>query len=142
MTSNLAAEPRDTVEIENVQIKQQSTTPLTNEQLTFIKTIDTAAKNACITGAIHTIVQLSVQFSKERKQFGRPIHRFQLIQKHLAILTGEQMISSSSLDNVMAAIVQHKENNEVAYMRIQLDESTKVVYFIRPSSPCGDRRYA
>lgn len=127
LNSNLAAEPRDTVIFENVPIKRQSTTPLTNEQVTFIQTIDTAAINARVTGAINTIVRLSVQFSKERKQFDQPIHCFQLVQKHLATLTGEQAIASSSLDTIIAALVQNRENNEVAYMRIQLDESIKIV---------------
>lgn len=125
--SNLAAEPRDTITFENTKTIQQSTTPLTNEQINFIKTIDTAAKNACIVGAIETIFNLSVQFSKDRKQFGQPIYRFQLIQKHLATLVGEHMISTSSLNNIIAALVQRKEQHEVAYMRIQLDESTKIV---------------
>lgn len=125
--TNLAAEPRDTVSFENAKVIQQTTTPLSNEQINLIRTIDTAAKNACAVGAIETIFNLSVQFSKDRKQFGQPIHRFQLIQKHLANLASEHMISKSSLDSIIAALFQKKEHHEVAYMRIQLDESTKIV---------------
>lgn len=56
-----------------------------------------AAKNAQIAGEIDKVFDLTVRYSKEREQFGRPIHRFQLVQQHLAQLAGEQTIVSRQL---------------------------------------------
>lgn len=125
--ANLAGEPRDTVTFDQSAIVQLSSTPLSDDQLLYLHTLDTAAKNALMCGAIEKAFQLSVQFSKEREQFGRPIHRFQLVQQHLALMAGEQAIASTSVENMITALLERREQNEVAYTRIRLDEAAKVV---------------
>lgn len=125
--TNLAGEPRDTVTFDNVKIIQKSNQILSTNQINSIQTLDTAAKNALMVGAIKKVVQLTVQFTKEREQFGRPIHRFQLVQQHLAHLAGEQAIVSSSFENMIAALLEKRHLHEVGYTRIRLDEASKIV---------------
>ncbi|RHW38400.1 acyl-CoA dehydrogenase [Lysinibacillus yapensis] len=125
--TNLAGESRDTVTFNQSKSLQVQSTPLSDDQLQDLNTIDTAAKNALMCGAIEKAFLLSVQFAKEREQFGRPIHRFQLVQQHLALLAGEQAIASSSLENMIAALLEGREQNEVAYTRIRLDEASRIV---------------
>lgn len=126
-STNLASEPRDHITLENTPIKQKTSQPLTDEQLNWLQTIHTAAKNALITGAINKAFDLTVRYTKEREQFGRPIHRFQLVQQHLAILAGEQAISNAAFENMVAAINENRQQNEVALTAIRLDEATKIV---------------
>lgn len=125
--TNLASEPRDQVTFENIKILQKSNQIVTNEQIQFMHTLDTASKNALISGAIEKIFQLTVQFTKVRQQFGQPIHRFQLVQQHLALLAGEQALTTNSFKNMVAALLTERQQFEVAFTRIRLDEAIRVV---------------
>ena len=121
---NLAGEPRDTVLLDH-EIVQQVT--ITYETLQKFQAYYTAAKNAQIAGAIDKVFDLTVRYSKEREQFGRPIHRFQLVQQHLAQLAGEQAIVSAAIENVTAALVQGRFVDEIGYTTIRLEEAIKLV---------------
>ncbi|MFB5284714.1 acyl-CoA dehydrogenase family protein [Peribacillus sp. Hz7] len=122
---NLACEPRDTVTLVHAPVQQQ--TKITNEQLEYFIALESAAKSAAMSGAIDKAYELTVRYTKEREQFGRPIHRFQLVQQHLANLAGEAVITSSAIDNMIAAITRKCLQNEVAYTRIRIEEAAKIV---------------
>lgn len=124
--SNLAGEPRDVVSFNNAKITQISK-PLTSEQLFYIKTLETAFISALMTGAIEKVNELTVQYTKEREQFGRPIHRFQLIQQHIVQLAGETAISLAAFNNLTAALLSNNHTNEVAYTRLRLEEAISAV---------------
>ena len=121
---NLAGEPRDTVLLNHDIIQQIA---ITEELLQQFQAYATAAKGAQIAGAIDKVLDLTVQYSKEREQFGRPIHRFQLVQQHLAQLAGEQAIVSAAIENVTAAILKGSFIDEIGYTTIRLDEAVKLV---------------
>ncbi|WP_397539346.1 acyl-CoA dehydrogenase family protein [Rummeliibacillus pycnus] len=124
---NLSCEPRDTIILENVKVLHKSVVALTPEQLQTIMHVETATKVALMAGIIEKINDLTVQYTKEREQFGRPIHRFQLVQQHLALLAGETVIIRSAVDNMIAALVENRHQNEVILTRIRIDEATKTV---------------
>lgn len=124
-STNLASEPRDTVILNNAQA--HSSAVLSDEQIFYFKTIETAFKIALMTGAIEKINELSVQYSKEREQFGRPIHRFQLVQYQIAQLAGETAIAIAAFNNVCAAIQSQKLLHEVAYARIRFEDAISTV---------------
>lgn len=124
---NIAGEPRETVSFNKVKILQKSQQVLNDEQIQFINTLDTATKIALMCGAIEKIFALTVQYSKERQQFGRPIHRFQLVQQHIAVLAGEQAIASSSFENMVSSLLEGSEQLDVAFTRVRLDEASKLV---------------
>lgn len=122
---NLASEPRDTVTFNHNPVQKQ--TRIIQEQLEHFIALETAAKAAMMSGAIEKVTELTVRYTKERIQFGRPIHRFQLVQQHLAVLTGEAVITSSAIDNMIAAIAANRTQNEVAYTRIRIEEAANTV---------------
>lgn len=122
---NLACEPRDTVSFEDATTQQEA--EMSDTQVTHLLQLDTATKVALMGGAIDKINQLTVRYTKEREQFGRPIHRFQLIQQHLVLLAGETAIVNSAVDNLIAALLENRLQNEVAYARIRVEEAIKIV---------------
>ena len=123
--TNLAAEPRDHVDFTDVSVLASQS--ISAEQLDFLKKIQTAATVSKMTGAIDRAFELSVQFSKEREQFGRPIHRFQLVQQHLAILAGEQALTAAALENIIALLLNDEAGDEIAFARLKLDDASRIV---------------
>ena len=125
-SGNLASEPRDTVTFQSVPIQQLSA-PLTKEQIYYAKTVETAFKLALMTGAIEKVNALTVQYTKEREQFGRPIHRFQLVQQHIVHLVGEAVIAMAAFNNVCEALQTNQFLHEVAYARIRFEDAITTV---------------
>lgn len=124
-STNLASEPRDTVKLNNA--KASLSDPLTDEQILHLKSIETAFQIALMTGAIEKANNLSVQYSKEREQFGRPIHRFQLVQQQIVQLAGETAIALAAFNNVCAAILEEDYFQEIAYARIRFEDAISTI---------------
>lgn len=123
---NLASEPRDTVKFQHATVSQVSAA-LSFDEIHTMTILETAFQLALMTGAIDKINDLTVQYTKEREQFGRPIHRFQLIQQHIVNLAGETAIALAAFNNVTEALLTDTHNNEVAYARIRLEEAIQTV---------------
>lgn len=124
---NLACEPRDTVILDQVKVLDKSTKVIAPEKLQRLVEVETAAKIALMAGAIEKINDLTVKYTKEREQFGRPIHRFQLVQQHLALLAGETVIVRTAVDNMIAALAENRYQDEILLTRIRIDEAVKTV---------------
>ncbi len=124
--TNLASEPRDTVTFHHATVSQISAV-LTPDKIHAISTLCTAFQLALMTGAIDKINDLTVQYTKEREQFGRPIHRFQLVQQHIVHLAGETAIALAAFNNVTKALLMNNENSEIAYARIRFEEAIQTV---------------
>jgi len=125
-SANLAGEPRDTVTFNHAPVAQISRV-LTVDEIYYMTTLETAFILALMTGAIEKVNELTVQYTKERQQFGRPIHRFQLVQQHIVQLVGETAISVTAFHNVTASLLANNHKNEVAYARLRLEEAITAV---------------
>lgn len=123
LATNLAAEPRDTVVFCDTPV---TCYPITPQQFVYCEALYSAALVALMTGALTSAVELSIQFSKERQQFGQPIHRFQLVQQHLAHLAGERAIAIAALENVMDG-TKRQHFDDVLLARLRLDEAARIV---------------
>lgn len=55
-----------------------------------------------ISGALDRVLDLTVEYSIERHQFGQPLHRFQAVQAHLVTLAGLAALTRAAVD---AAVV-------------------------------------
>tara|TARA_A100001037_G_scaffold46761_1_gene38185 strand:- start:10945 stop:12024 length:1080 start_codon:yes stop_codon:yes gene_type:complete len=79
--TNMAGEPRDTVTFENVQVPLAIAAPgIDLEAFRFRGALSRAALMA---GAIEKMSQLTVSYTNDRVQFGRPVAKFQAVQQHL-----------------------------------------------------------
>jgi acyl-CoA dehydrogenase len=89
--ANLAGEPRDDVAFD---------LPLGDEQVATIADFHTAdlhlagaaLRTVMIAGAANRILDLSVEYAKEHRQFGRPIAAFQAVQQNLAVIGGQAAV--------------------------------------------------
>lgn len=93
--SNLANEPRDKITGKGKVIESVETN-LTKNPLHWIGSL---VRSCQIAGGAGQTLDLSLKYSKDREQFGRPISKFQTIQNYLADLAG----LSASLDAISIA---------------------------------------
>ncbi|MDP7066221.1 MAG: acyl-CoA dehydrogenase [Acidimicrobiales bacterium] len=79
--TNMAGEPRDTVDFNEVRVPVAPTAAgIDLEAFRFRGALSRAALMA---GAIEKMSQLTVSYTNDRVQFGRPVAKFQAVQQHL-----------------------------------------------------------
>jgi hypothetical protein len=86
--SNLAGEAQGAVDFEDV--RPVDTGYMAGpDPLDALQRMGAAIRAQQMAGALERILDLSLEYARERVQFGRPIARFQAIQHSLASLAGE-----------------------------------------------------
>ena len=96
---NLAGEPRDDVRFDGTPAIQTlaGISPATvSEQAALLRA-------AQISGALEKILAMTVLYAGERRQFGRPIAKFQAVQHHLAVLAGHVAAACAAVEAAVAA---------------------------------------
>ncbi|MBD31715.1 MAG: acyl-CoA dehydrogenase [Acidimicrobiaceae bacterium] len=79
--TNMAGEPRDTVTFENVRVPLALAAP--GVDLEAFRFRGALSRAALMAGAIEKMSQLTVSYTNDRVQFGRPVAKFQAVQQHL-----------------------------------------------------------
>ena len=79
--TNMAGEPRDTVSFSDVTVAACPAEPgVSAESFRFRGAL---SRSALMAGAIEKMSQLTVTYTNDRIQFGRPVAKFQAVQQHL-----------------------------------------------------------
>jgi acyl-CoA dehydrogenase len=95
---NLAGEPRDSVLLEDVALPDDAvaTAPdgVTPDAMLLRGAL---ARAALIAGALRRVSDLTVRYTGERQQFGRPIARFQAVQHHLVRIAEQTQASTMAV---------------------------------------------
>jgi acyl-CoA dehydrogenase len=78
--TNMAGEPRDTVHFTGVPVDVVGHTEVDDEALLLRGAL---TRVALMAGALDRVRDITVQYTSEREQFGRPLNRFQAVQEHL-----------------------------------------------------------
>lgn len=126
--NNLAGEPRDVLMFEEVFIEELILHTINAEEFKEkMINLATLSRIAMMAGAIEKVMELSTKYVKEREQFGRPLHRFQMVQQLLATLAGETVITISSMNNVIKAYEEDSFVRELPYARIRVNEAAGIV---------------
>jgi acyl-CoA dehydrogenase len=100
--SNMAGEPRDGLQCDLV-LDAANVFSAPEDILARVNLMGAATRCLMMSGSLESILELSVQYSLERTQFGRPISKFQAIQQQLAILAGEVAASTMAAHAVSAS---------------------------------------
>jgi acyl-CoA dehydrogenase len=79
--TSLAGEPRDTLSFDGVTADVAAPPEGVDERALRFR--GALSRVALMAGAIEKMSQLTVSYTNEREQFGRPIARFQAVQQHL-----------------------------------------------------------
>lgn len=96
--TNMAGEPRDQVRLSG---EPQRDVIHPTRTATEVELLMALGRAALMAGAMEGVLALSVQYSLERKQFGRAIAKFQAVQHQLAIMAGEVAAASRAADGAV-----------------------------------------
>lgn len=121
---NLAGEPRNAVSID-VQLQDDQIFPATADTAWRMHLMGAATRGLMMSGALESILEMSVQYSLERSQFGRPISKFQAIQQQLATLAGEVAASTMAGHSIVDAFAGLDEI-DIAIAKARIGESVSI----------------
>ncbi|TYP90839.1 acyl-CoA dehydrogenase family protein [Blastococcus xanthinilyticus] len=91
---NLAAEPRDDLAWDDVPLAAGTVAPApAGVDDLALRLRGALGRAALISGALARVAELTVRYTGEREQFGRPIARFQAVQAHLVTIAEEAQLA-------------------------------------------------
>jgi acyl-CoA dehydrogenase len=99
---SMAGEPRDQVTI-NVKLDGEQVFEVAADMECKLQLMGAALRGLMMAGALESVLEMSVAYSMERTQFGRPISKFQAIQQQLATLAGEVAASTMAAHAITSA---------------------------------------
>ena len=103
-SANLAREPRDTLIFDAVV--PRDAVGATMVDAAQLHRLGAAARCQQISGAMDHILAITVQYALDRKQFGKPIGKFQAVQQNLAIMASQTAAASAAADLAAEAVGQ------------------------------------
>lgn len=123
LDTNLAGEPRDTLAI-TASLGADSVAPSPSGfGRTELRAVGAAMRCLAIAGATDRILAMSVNYANERRQFGRPIGKFQAIQQNLAVLAAHAASASAAADIAAEAVSLNPNLLAVAAAKIGSGEA-------------------
>lgn len=100
--TNMAGEPRDTLAVDAL-LPPEAVAPSRTDHA-GLRVIGAAMRTQQIAGCLGTVCDMTVTYAQDRKQFGRPIGKFQAIQQSLAILAGQAAAAMAAADLAAEAL--------------------------------------
>ena len=121
--ANLAREPRDTLTFDGATVLAAAASDVTADTIRLYGAMARAAQMA---GALDACLEQAVRYATERKQFGRPIGSFQVIQQNLAVLAGHVAASGIAAESAFRAADRGDARFEIAVAKIRAGEAAGV----------------
>lgn len=120
---NLAIEPRDTLVFDDAPVVAAAPAGVGADAVVLYGALVRAAQMA---GALESLLEQSVRYAGERRQFGRPIGNFQAIQHQLAVLAGHAAAAAMASERAFAAADGDDPWFEIAVAKIRAGEAAGI----------------
>jgi acyl-CoA dehydrogenase len=122
---NLALEPRDTLAFDHAPVVAAAPAgPRVGADAVIMH--GAMVRAAQMAGSLESLLEQSVRYATERKQFGRPIGSFQAIQHNLAILAGHVAAAGSAAEYAFHAADRGEPAFEVAVAKVRAGEAAGI----------------
>lgn len=115
---NPAGEPRDTLRFENAKAETVANDTDMFAALALLRT-------GQIAGALDHALELSVGYTRERQQFGRPLAQFQAIQQQLAVLAEETAAAGMAAAAAFRAMDRGNAGFEIAAAKLRANRAAR-----------------
>ncbi len=125
--SNYAGEPRDTVTFSDHRVPQ-SAIGRSKQGWGYEALYAKGAlfRVVAMAGALEKVLELTVQYAKDRVQFGRPIGKFQAIQQQIAVLAEQVAASGAVAQAAGDAAAEGKALFEIAAAKARVGEAAGI----------------
>lgn len=122
---NLAGEPRDTLTWTGAGVIDAVPAP---EGLTVdaLRLRGALARATSMAGALERVADLTVQYTAEREQFGRPLARFQAVQRHIVRVVERTQTAAMAVETAALNASPDPDFFDVAAAKIVAGESASV----------------
>ena len=102
---NMAGEPRDTLSFAGLRVAGDAVAPAApGVDRAALYRRGALARAVLMAGAMERALDTAVTYAGERKQFGRPIAKFQAVQQQLAVMAGQVAAAGAAADAGVEAL--------------------------------------
>jgi acyl-CoA dehydrogenase len=124
---DLAAEPRDTLAWDDVALPDDAVGPApAGVDAHALRLRGALGRAALISGALARVSELTLRYTGERHQFGRPIARFQAVQSHLVTIAEEAQLAGLATEVAALNARPHPGFFDVASAKAVASEAATV----------------
>jgi acyl-CoA dehydrogenase len=120
---NVAGEPREELFFSGAKAQQAGESPIDGGTL---RALGAVMRSAQMAGALQSVLEMTVQYAKDRVQFGRPIGRFQAVQQNLAVLAGQAAAATAAAEAAIEAAATDLGSPAVAAAKIRAGEAAGI----------------
>ena len=120
---NLAGEPRDEIVFAGAKAQCGEASPLDAGALHALGAVIRSAQMA---GALQRILSITVQYARDRVQFGRPIGQFQAVQQNLAVLAGQAAAATAAAEAAIEAAGTDLGSLAIACAKVRSGEAAGI----------------
>ena len=114
--TNMAGEPRDSVRFDGVVCSYAKVSESIDAQSFRLR--GALSRVALMAGAIEKMSQLTVSYTNDRVQFGRPVARFQAVQQHLVWAAQDAALSRMAAESAGIEATRGKGDFEIASAKL------------------------
>lgn len=124
-STNLAGEPRATLSFDGVTIQADNVAPATTATPERLRLRGALSRASLMAGALQAMSRLTVDYTEQRQQFGRPVGRFQAVQQHLVWGAQDAALTTMAAEVAarQATIDLDAAHFEIASAKIVADDS-------------------
>ena len=122
---NIAGEPRDDLTFDAAVADFSAPRP--GDAPMQVRKAGGAIRAIQIAGAARRTLELTARYSSERRQFGRPITRFQALQGNLAVIATETAATTAAGDAAAAAFDQGLPDFAIAAAQARASKAASII---------------
>ena len=112
---SVAGDPLDRLDFEGAPPLAVGPRPVAGDEA---RLFGSASRAALIAGALQAILDLSVDYARERVAFERPIAKFQAVQQELARLAGEAAAANAAANSAAWALENQDPESEAVLVEV------------------------